>query len=245
MINEIKNIKEKFKTMFDNSDVVLDIETFDFKTDKGIVRKIYNIGLLNSKTCQGLSFTIKENIELLMNNLSKENCYKLKLYYNNLESSYLLSEDYIKTMFENTTFKKLIGYNIVNFDIPILVSNDYQIKTSNIIDLYFLVSQCLPKKYLKFCQENNLLTEKKNPSFNAEAVYKFIKQCSNFKERHTALYDCLIENTIYKYCKKRIKIANITSKFNYLNIWKNYIKRFKKLNWKYNSYFKKIIEQGV
>lgn len=65
---------------------------------------------------------------------------------------------------------------------------------------------CATKKYVKWAMNHNFVTEKGNIQTNAQAVYSYISNDTNFEERHTALADCDIEKNIffkaYSYHKK-------------------------------------------
>ena len=52
------------------------------------------------------------------------------------------------------------------------------------------------KWYIKFAEENNLLTEKGNLQTSAEACYKYIIKDPDFEEAHTGLEDVMIESAI-------------------------------------------------
>jgi hypothetical protein len=58
-------------------------------------------------------------------------------------------------------------------------------------------------KYVNFCIDNGLLSEKKNPSTSAETVFKYLTGNIEFAERHTALNDSEIEHFILMNCFKR------------------------------------------
>ena len=62
---------------------------------------------------------------------------------------------------------------------------------------------CATKKFVKYCVENGYMTNKGNPSTNAEIVYRYMTKDSEFIEAHTALQDSLIENDILKRIRKR------------------------------------------
>ena len=56
------------------------------------------------------------------------------------------------------------------------------------------------KEYQEFCETNELFTEAGNYSTTAEAVYRYIADCPEFEEEHTALADSDIECDILWYC---------------------------------------------
>ena len=65
---------------------------------------------------------------------------------------------------------------------------------------------CKQKTYIKFCEENNYLTEKKRqPKATAEVLYRYITGNNNFKESHTGLEDVMIEKEIFAKCMAQHK----------------------------------------
>lgn len=59
-----------------------------------------------------------------------------------------------------------------------------------------LYTKLLTKKYVKYCKNNNYLTEKGNIMTKAEIVYRFLTNNENFEEEHTGLADVKIETEI-------------------------------------------------
>ena len=72
-----------------------------------------------------------------------------------------------------------------------------------------LATICDTNKYVRWCQLNNMVTEKGNVRTNAETVYAYLTRDTDFVEAHHALQDCEIEADIYfkarKYRKKHHK----------------------------------------
>ena len=111
--------------------------------------------------------------------------------------------------------KNIYAYNI-KFDKTALnhtlrhLSNGYQkyffpyvVKIKDIWDMAQVIT--CTKKYLLFCGKNDYVTAKGNPQTSAEVVYRYLSGKTEFKERHTALEDCYIENFILKKVKSRKK----------------------------------------
>lgn len=61
---------------------------------------------------------------------------------------------------------------------------------------------CDTNKYVKWCMENDHMSEKGNPSTSAETVYRYLTG-TDFQEAHTALQDCEIELAILRAALKR------------------------------------------
>lgn len=61
---------------------------------------------------------------------------------------------------------------------------------------------CATAKYVRWCVENGYVSEKGNPTTNAEVVTRYLTG-EDFKEAHTALADCEIELAILMTAKKR------------------------------------------
>ena len=72
-----------------------------------------------------------------------------------------------------------------------------------------LATICDTNKYVRWCQLNNMTTDKGNIKTNAETVYAYLTCDTDFIEAHHALEDCEIEADIYfktrKYRKKHHK----------------------------------------
>ncbi len=59
-----------------------------------------------------------------------------------------------------------------------------------------VVTKCLTRKYVRFCQKNNFVTEKGNCKTSAEVIYSYLTNDANFSEEHTGLADAKIEYKI-------------------------------------------------
>lgn len=72
-----------------------------------------------------------------------------------------------------------------------------------------LATICDTNKFVRWCQLNNMTTDKGNIKTNAETVYAYLTRDTDFIEAHHALEDCEIEADIYfkarKYRKKHHK----------------------------------------
>lgn len=80
----------------------------------------------------------------------------------------------------------------------------YGIEIKCIMAIACELLMCRPS-YIKFCLENNLLTEKGNISTTAETCYKYVTKDLNFTESHTGLEDTIIESKILLHCLKQHK----------------------------------------
>ncbi len=59
--------------------------------------------------------------------------------------------------------------------------------------------------YIKFAEEEGLISEAGNVKTSAEACYRYIKGDITFEESHTGLEDCLIEAEIMAFCFRQHK----------------------------------------
>jgi DNA polymerase III epsilon subunit-like protein len=66
---------------------------------------------------------------------------------------------------------------------------------------------CKQKSYIEFCKENGLMTNHKTPRVRetAEALHRYRLLDNNYKERHTALSDVMIEKDIFARCMAQHK----------------------------------------
>ena len=66
-----------------------------------------------------------------------------------------------------------------------------------------LATICDTNKYVLWCIQNNMVTNKGNVKTNAQTVYAYMLDDVNFVEAHHALEDCEIEKNIYFKARKR------------------------------------------
>ena len=66
-----------------------------------------------------------------------------------------------------------------------------------------LATICDTNKYVLWCIQNGMTTEKGNVKTNAQTVYAYMLDDINFVEAHHALEDCEIEKDIYFKARKR------------------------------------------
>lgn len=103
--------------------------------------------------------------------------------------------------------KAVYAYNC-NFDDKVIQYNcDYfkcinPIETIPIFDVWGYASQFITCKneYKIFCEKYQRFTESGNYSGNAETVYQFITETSDFVESHMGLHDAIIETKILQFC---------------------------------------------
>lgn len=79
--------------------------------------------------------------------------------------------------------------------------------TTPIWDLWNIALNTLADsaRYVKFCNENNLCSDKGNLKSSAEVMYRYLTKNNDFVEEHTALADTEIEAAILLACLKRHK----------------------------------------
>jgi hypothetical protein len=131
--------------------------------------------------------------------------------------------------------KEVYAYNAIfdkkalNNDIRYITKSKYRwffpygIEIKCIMSIACDLLMCRPS-YIKFCLENELLTEKGNISTTAETCYKYITKSLDFEEKHTGLEDVLIESEILAYCFRQKKKIDGTPK---ANCWMK-VKKFRK-----------------
>lgn len=59
------------------------------------------------------------------------------------------------------------------------------------------------KKFVRWCEQNSLISEKGNPSTTADTVGKYLRKDMTYAEEHTALSDCYDELQILEAAKRR------------------------------------------
>lgn len=102
-------------------------------------------------------------------------------------------------------------YTVLNDNMQAYYGCDFFEEGVEVVDIMTmaLATICDTNKYVRWCQLNNMVTEKGNVKTNAETVYAYLTRDSDFVEAHHALQDCEIEADILfkarKYRKKHHK----------------------------------------
>jgi len=102
-------------------------------------------------------------------------------------------------------------YTVLNDNMNAYYGVDFFGTDVEVVDIMTmaLATICDTNKYVRWCQLNNLVTEKGNVKTNAETVYAYLTRDAEYVEAHHALQDCEIEADILfkarKYRKKHHK----------------------------------------
>lgn len=102
-------------------------------------------------------------------------------------------------------------YTVLNDNMQAYYGYDFFIDSVEVVDIMTmaLATICNTNKFVRWCQLNNMVTDKGNVKTNAETVYAYLTRDTDFIEAHHALADCEIEADIYfkarKYRKKHHK----------------------------------------
>lgn len=102
-------------------------------------------------------------------------------------------------------------YNVLNDNMQAYYGCNFFDDDVEVVDIMTmaLATICDTNKYVRWCQLNNMVTEKGNVKTNAETVYAYLTRDNDFVEAHHALQDCEIEADILfkarKYRKKHHK----------------------------------------
>ena len=102
-------------------------------------------------------------------------------------------------------------YTVLNDNMQAYYGHDFFSDSVEVVDIMTmaLATICDTNKYVRWCQLNNMVTDKGNVKTNAETVYAYLTRDTDFIEAHHALADCEIEADIYfkarKYRKKHHK----------------------------------------
>lgn len=102
-------------------------------------------------------------------------------------------------------------YSVLNDNMQAYYGMDFFDDSIEVVDIMTmaLATICDTNKFVRWCQLNNMVTEKGNVKTNAETVYAYLTRDTDFIEAHHALEDCEIESDIYfktrKYRKKHHK----------------------------------------
>ena len=102
-------------------------------------------------------------------------------------------------------------YSVLNDNMQAYYGMDFFNDKVEVVDIMTmaLATICDTNKFVRWCQLNDMVTEKGNVKTNAETVYAYLTRDTDFVEAHHALQDCEIEADIYfkarKYRKKHHK----------------------------------------
>lgn len=87
-------------------------------------------------------------------------------------------------------------------------------------------TKLLTKKYIRFCNDNELYTNRQHISTSAETIYKYLTNNPNFIESHNGLDDCRIELEILKIATKTKKKIKYNNNYSYWKILQDFCKSF-------------------
>lgn len=90
-------------------------------------------------------------------------------------------------------------YSVLNDNMQAYYGMDFFDDSVEVVDIMTmaLATICDTNKFVRWCQLNDMVTEKGNIKTNAETVYAYLTRDSDFVEAHHALQDCEIEADIY------------------------------------------------
>lgn len=210
--------------------LMVDVETCNtIQGEKGLGTPfVYDLGIAvidkNGNVYEQYSLLIKE-VYIDMEDLMTSAYYGNKLPQYEEERiaglrdlvTFYQAKELVKSLCEKYGCKSVIAHN-AGFDLNSL--NNTQRYLTNSKYRYFFpygieiwdtlkMAQdtiCKQKTYIRWCEENNYLTEKgRKPKATAEVLYKYIIGDNDFKESHTGLEDVLIEKEIFAKCMRQHK----------------------------------------
>lgn len=102
-------------------------------------------------------------------------------------------------------------YNVLNNNLEAYEGVPFFENANCVIDILTmsLATICNTNKYVRWCNIHGFVTEKGNVRTNAQTVYAYLTQNSDFVEAHHALEDCDIEKEILFKCRKYKKKHHI------------------------------------
>ena len=201
---------------------------------------VYDVGLL----VHDLTGNVYGTLNLVANDVFTYERAKMdsSYYHEKLQSYYTDIDNKVREVVSIQTIKDVIDY-IVN-ELNITTIEAYNIKfdyealnhtyhkiTQNYIDFFPKATQLIDikkmahrhiykngkynRRYKKFCEVNNCLTNHAVPRPNekAETVYKYITKNTAFTEAHTGLKDCEIEKDIMIWLNRKDSTLKTNSSF--------------------------------
>ena len=206
--------------------LILDVETTNSTEDA----LVYDVGFVvadkDGKTYEGDSFIVSD-IFFKEQELMKTAYYaeKIPQYLKGIDEKAFKVRDFYtvrKTILDIIRKYKIeavcaynasFDYNALNTTQRWLTKSKYRYFLpygTKIFDIWNMACQviCTQKRYIKFCLENNFLSESGNIKTSAEAVFAYISKNKDFTESHTGLQDVLIEIQIMAHCFRQHKKMN-------------------------------------
>lgn len=138
------------------------------------------------------------------NNFDIANLDVISDYFNSLAETY-------NAQLVMCAYNAKFDYTVLNDNMQAYYGCDFFEEGVEVVDIMTmaLATICDTNKYVRWCQLNNMVTEKGNVKTNAETVYAYLTRDTDFVEAHHALQDCEIEAEILfkarKYRKKHHK----------------------------------------
>jgi hypothetical protein len=199
-------------------DYIIDIETIDVEGEK----KPYDIALYDGKNDKCYRYLVDCTFQQMLTNTYQFS--KPKKYLSGLDCK-ITSIEKIANEIKALNIKKLIGHNIISFDLPILKNCGITFENIKVFDTYRNVGNLLPLNYYYFCEQNRstkFFTDSGNIKLTLEAIYCYITDNPDFCLSHIAINDCKVNFEVYQYLISRKKKI-ISDKFPFMffkNKWK-------------------------
>lgn len=141
---------------------------------------------------------------IAFNSFAIANLDFISSYFNSLADAY-------NAQLVMCAYNAKFDYSVLNDNMQAYYGRDFFDDNVEVVDIMTmaLATICDTNKYVRWCQLNNMVTEKGNVKTNAETVYAYLTRDNDFVEAHHALQDCEIEADILfkarKYRKKHHK----------------------------------------
>ena len=209
--------------------IVIDTETTPFdrtlETVDPLNQLVYDIGFTvtdrNGTIYETYSYIVAEtwiNYRQLMK--SAYYADKLPQYYESLRkgerklASIMTIRQTVANLIKKYDVKAVVAHNM-SFDLTALNRTIRYLTQSKIryffpygVEIYDTLKMARStlgkqKSYKSWCETHGYVTKNNRPKFTAEVLYIYLTHKADFKERHTALADAIIETYIFSYCTTR------------------------------------------
>ncbi len=124
---------------------------------------------------------------------------------NNQTAQRLNNKEFYVAIQELINSQKVISAYNLNFDYRELKKQgiQYPTKQKKVCLWGSFINAFVNHKYIKFCYDNDYVSEKGNIKTNAEVAYRYISGNATYEHQHTALSDCWSELEIWQGILKR------------------------------------------
>ena len=186
--------------------LLLDIETFQIKGKTSI----WDFGAIDTVTGEESHFFNSPQVaranKLLRQNFNVRFFEQHHVDYclNNQTATRLNNQEFYERIQDLVNQHKVVAAYNVNFDVRELKKQGVKFKGIKPLCLWgSFVTAYVNNKYVKWCFDNEYVSDKGNIQTNAEVAFRYLSGNAGYVHQHTALSDCWSELLIWNKIKGR------------------------------------------